>query len=208
MSSVAMTKTDQSGWDQLQWRRRLETFGKNDASIVARGPKGEVDGIWYDQYPPFFLSKGLTAIPSQLEELTDKGRETTLALGERLRHLYVNQLNFMPQVIGDADMIYLRASPLPRALESVQQSFWGMYPLSARTATFPPPTIITRTFRDETLMPNDGNCQRFAQLSQAFGERAAKRCASWGSKFSFHLDRELIGHFQGTTRPRWSTSIH
>ena len=113
---------------------------------------------------------------SNLGEMTDKGRETTLALGERLRHLYVDQLNYMPKVISDADMIYLRATPIPRALESVQQSFWGMYPLSARTASFPPPTILTRTFQDETLFPNEANCRRFSQLSKAFAQRTADRC--------------------------------
>lgn len=114
--------------------------------------------------------------PSQLGELTDKGRETTLALGERLRHLYVDQLNFMPRVISDADMIYLRATPMQRALDSVQQSFVGMYPSSARTASFPPPTIITRAAANETLFPNEGNCRRFSQLARAFAQRTADRC--------------------------------
>lgn len=109
-------------------------------------------------------------------ELTDKGRETTLALGERLRHLYVDQLKYMPKVISDADMIYLRASCMPRALESVQQSFWGMYPLTARTASFPPPTIITRTPEEENLYQNMQSCRRFKQLTEAFGQRTADRC--------------------------------
>lgn len=112
---------------------------------------------------------------SQLGELTDRGRETTYDLGARLRHLYVDQLKFMPSLIANADLIYLRATPLPRALESVQQTFWGMYPLTSRTAAFPPPTIVTRTPADETLFPNDGNCRRFAQLSRAFAQRAADR---------------------------------
>lgn len=116
------------------------------------------------------------AIPSQLGELTDKGRETTLALGQRLRYLYVDQLGYMPKIIKDADMIYLRATPISRALESVQQSFWGMYPSSARIASLPPPTIITRTPADETLYPNESNCRRFSQLSKAFAQRAADRC--------------------------------
>ena len=81
----------------------------------------------------------------------------------------------MPQLISDSDMIYLRATPVPRALESVQQAFWGMYPPSARTADFPTPTIITRTPADETLYPNDGNCRRFAHLSRAFAQRTADR---------------------------------
>jgi acid phosphatase len=81
----------------------------------------------------------------------------------------------MPKLIADSDMIYLRATPIPRALESLQQAFWGFYPPSARTADFPPPTIITRTPADETLFPNDASCRRFALLSRAFAQRAAER---------------------------------
>ena len=125
-----------------------------------------------------YISEGSVSddISSQLGELTDKGRDTTLAFGERLRHLYVDRLRFMPKLIADADMIYLRATPLPRALESVQQIFWGMYPPTARTASFPAPTIVTRTPADETLFPNDSNCRRFSQLSRAFAQRTADRC--------------------------------
>lgn len=157
LRSVAYTPQDVSTWDSLQWRRRLERFGEDDGPTIAAGPHGEVDGI------------------CQLGELTDKGRDTTYELGKRLRRLYVDQLQFMPKLIADADMIYLRATPIPRALESVQQTFWGMYPLTARTASFPPPTIVTRTPADETLFPNDANCRRFAQLSRAFAQRAADR---------------------------------
>ncbi len=124
-----------------------------------------------------YLARGVISftIYSQLGELTDRGRQTTYDLGTRLRHLYVDQLRFMPSLIANADLIYLRATPLPRALESVQQTFWGMYPLTARTAAFPAPTIVTRTPPDETLFPNDGNCRRFAQLSRAFAQRTAER---------------------------------
>lgn len=125
--------------------------------MIASGPNNEFDAV------------------CQPGELTDKGRQTTLALGERLRHLYVDQLQFMPKLISDSDMIYLRATPMPRALESVQQAFWGFYPPSARTADFPPPTIITRSPADETLYPNDASCRRFGQLSRAFAQRCAER---------------------------------
>lgn len=157
LRSVAYTPQDVSEWDSLQWRRRLERFGPDDGPMIASGPNGEFDGI------------------CQLGELTNEGRQTTYNLGQRLRHLYVTQLGFMPKLIADADMIYLRSTPMPRALESLQQTFWGMYPLTARTASFPPPTIVTRTFADETLFPNEGNCRRFAQLARAFAQRAADR---------------------------------
>ncbi|KAF1364573.1 phosphoglycerate mutase-like protein [Lizonia empirigonia] len=157
LSSVIMSTKDFSQWDQLKYRRRIETFGTDDGPVIATGPANELDAV------------------CQPGELTDKGRQTTLALGQRLRHLYVDQLQFMPQLIADSDMIYLRATPIPRALESVQQAFWGFYPPSARTADFPPPTIITRTPADETLFPNDASCRRFGQLSRAFAQRTAER---------------------------------
>ncbi|KAG9786661.1 putative acid phosphatase SPBC4.06 [Exophiala dermatitidis] len=172
LRSVALTPEDDVRWNSLQWRRRLERFGHDDGPVIAAGPVGEVDGI------------------CQLGELTDKGRETTYELGRRLRHLYVDQLKFMPALISNADLIYLRATPLPRALESLQETFWGMYPLNARTAAFPAPTIVTRTPADETLFPNDGNCRRFAQLSRAFAQRTADR---WNDTDDMKYLTKLIG---------------
>lgn len=141
---------------------------------------------------------------SQLGELTDKGRETTLALGERFRHLYVHQLGFMPKIISDADMIYLRATPMPRALDSVQQSFVGMYPSSARTASFPPPTIITRAPADEILFPNELNCKRFNQLTRAFAQRTADRCEPFMAPTHRPLN-SLIEDWQGMKARKWIT---
>ena len=150
--------------------------------------------------PTIFISQMSINSPfSQPGELTDKGRETTLAMGERLRHLYVDQLGFMPQLISDADMIYLRATPLSRALESVQQAFWGMYPPTARTASFPPPTILTRAPADETLYPNDGNCRRFAQLSRAFADRTAQR---WNDSPEMDYLNRKISKWMPETSPR------
>ena len=158
IASIASTSEDMSSWDELKWARRMETFGADDGPVIAEGPRGEVDGV------------------CQLGELTDKGRLTTWDLGRRLRRLYVDQLGFMPKLIADADMIYLRATPIPRALESVQQCFWGLYPTTARTAAFPAPIIMTRTAADETLFPNESYCRRFSQLSRAFAQRTADRC--------------------------------
>ncbi|KAI1074450.1 phosphoglycerate mutase-like protein [Whalleya microplaca] len=144
----------------LEWKRRLETFGDRDnGPVLATGPGGELDGV---------CEPGM---------LTDRGRETTLELGARLRRLYVEQLRFLPPVLGDADAagLYLRATPIPRALDSVQETFTGLYPASARGAAFPPPAILNRAPGDETLFPNDSNCRRFAALSRAFAHRAAER---------------------------------
>ncbi|KAF2028932.1 phosphoglycerate mutase-like protein [Setomelanomma holmii] len=171
LTSVVKSTKD---WDSLKFRRRLETFGTDDGPAIASGPEGEFDAI------------------CQPGELTDKGRETTLALGQRLRRLYVDQLQFMPRLIADGDMIYLRATPIPRALESLQQAFWGLYPPSARTTDFPPPTIITRTPADETLFPNDASCRRFALLSRAFAQRAADR---WNDTEDMHYLSKILSKY-------------
>lgn len=75
----------------------------------------------------------------------------------------------------DADSLYLRATPIPRALDSVQETFTGLYPAHTRAPAFPAPAILTRAPGDETLFPNDSNCRRFAALSRAFAQRTADR---------------------------------
>ena len=176
-------------WPVSRWSRQIGHPGticngnadwRNLARTIVRslqlGPTARLTQYGIRTSTRYYDSLSDTGRSSNLGELTDKGRETTLALGERLRHLYVDQLGFMPKIIADADMMYLRATPMPRALESMQQTFCGMYPLTARTASFPPPTVITRTPADETLFPNDSNCRRFSQLSRAFAQRTADRC--------------------------------
>lgn len=162
---MGCTRVETKTWD---FRRRWRSYHSLWSSRTTR-----CDLVRTMQHYTLIMGSDLG---SNLGELTDRGRETTLALGERLRHLYVDQLGFMPKQINDANMIYLRATPIPRALESLQQTFWGMYPSSSRGGHFPPPTMIIRNPADETLYPNDGNCRRFSQLSRAFAERTANRC--------------------------------
>jgi acid phosphatase len=124
---------------------------------MASGPSGELDDI------------------CDMGMLTDRGRETTFQLGQRFRKLYVDQLGFLPAGVKNTDFIYLRSTPIPRALESLQQALNGLYPLHTRAEDFPPPTIISRALADETLFPNDSTCRRFAALARAFAQRAADR---------------------------------
>ncbi|KAF8863837.1 histidine acid phosphatase-like protein [Acephala macrosclerotiorum] len=183
----ATMETAGEKWTSMQWRRRLETFGADDGPVIASGPRGEVDDV------------------CNLGELTDEGRMTTWNLGRRLRHLYVDQLQFMPPMIHDSDMIYLRATPIPRALESLQQTFWGMYPANSRAASFPPPTVLLRAPADETLFPNDSNCRRFAQLSRAFAQRTADR---WNSTTEMEYLNKLISKWMPESNKRVAVDSH
>ncbi len=105
----------------------------------------------------------------------------------------------MPDKLATNDTIYLRATPLPRALESVQQAFWGLYPAANREPHFPPPTIVTRAPAEETLDPNDKNCRRFAQISRAFTQRAADR---WNNSREMAYLTKKIGKWMPETSPR------
>ncbi|KKZ61570.1 acid phosphatase [[Emmonsia] crescens] len=132
-------------------------------------------------------------------ELTDEGRQSTYALGRRLRHLYVDQLGFMPKIRSNTDDMYLRTTPIPRALESLQQTFWGMYPPDSRTANFPPPTIVARSPADETLFPNESNCHRFRQLARLFAQRAANK---WNETEEMEYLNSLWSKWMPSNSPR------
>ncbi|PYH92558.1 phosphoglycerate mutase-like protein [Aspergillus ellipticus CBS 707.79] len=187
MIQMASSDKDMTSWNGFQWRRKLETLGSKDESVVAVGATGDIESI------------------CQHGELTDKGRETTFALGQRLRHLYVDQLGFMPKIKSDTEDMYLRATPIPRALESLQQAFWGMYPASARTQNFPPPVIVARSVSEETLFPNEGNCRRFRQLARLFADRAALR---WNESDEMDYINKRISKWMPESSPKVAVNGH
>ncbi|KAF5229592.1 hypothetical protein FAUST_10325 [Fusarium austroamericanum] len=186
MPSSQLDSDSNPGITALEWKRRIEKMGPDDSPIIATGQNGELDAI------------------CEMGMLTDRGRETTYNLGQRLRHLYVNQLRFLPETLTtdtDTAAIYLRATPIPRALESLQQAFYGLYPPSTR-GSYPgihPPTILTRSPAHETLFPNDGNCRRFATLARAFAERCAER---WNDSEEMAYLTKRLGRWMPEDNPR------
>lgn len=180
----------QQRFSTLEWKRRLETFGPHDEAVLAAGPGGELDGI------------------CDMGMLTDKGRQTTYDLGVRLRRLYVEQLGFLAPTLASADGLYLRATPIPRALDSLQETFAGLYPRATRGPGFPPPAIVTRAPADETLFPNDSNCRRYAALARAFAQRAADR---WNHTDEMAYLTRLWGKWlppgRGDDAPRQSVAV-
>lgn len=187
MKSAVMT--GDAEWSDLTWRRKIEILGARDGPTLATDAGGEVDSI------------------CQPGELTDKGRETTLSLGTRTRGLYVDQLGFLPTALDANTMsaLRLRSTPIPRALESVQQTFTGLYPASSRAQGLAPPTVFTRAFSDETLFPNEGGCKRFAELARAFADRTALK---WkGSKELEYLNKK-IGKYMPSESPVIAVDSH
>ncbi|KAK3401076.1 histidine phosphatase superfamily [Sordaria brevicollis] len=179
-------KTGNAPFHTVEWKRRLETFGPNDEPVVAKGPGNELDDV------------------CDFGALTDLGRQSTSRLGMRLRKLYVDRLGFLPETIHSTDDFYLRSTNVPRALESMHQTFQALYPPSTRephpeTGKFPVPTVLTRGPGDETLYPNDGNCRRFAALSRAFAQRAADR---WNATEEMEYLNKVYGKWMPANSPR------
>lgn len=181
-----MPTSGNAPWHTVEWKRRLETFGPNDEPVVAKGPGHELDDV------------------CDFGMLTDLGRQSTSRLGMRLRKLYVDRLGFLPETISSTDDFYLRSTNVPRALESMHQTFQALYPPSTRepdpeTGKFPVPTVLTRGPGDETLYPNDGNCRRFAALSRAFAQRAADR---WNATEDMKYLNKVYGKWMPANSPR------
>ncbi|KAI3401293.1 hypothetical protein diail_11999 [Diaporthe ilicicola] len=172
---VLEANRDRVTFSALEWKKRLESFGEGtDAPTLATGATGGVDDI------------------CEMGMLTDKGRETTHSLGRRLRELYVDRLGFLPNIIDSAELMYLRATPVPRALESLQQTFVGMYPENKRTADFPPPIILLRNLSDEQLLPNEGGCMRLRTMMKAYAKRTADR---WNSSEEMDYLNGIYGKY-------------
>lgn len=176
----AMLNPQKGSVSTMEWRRQLETFGKDDTITAAAGAGGELDAL------------------CDLGMLTDRGRETTLQLGTRFRKLYIDQLGFLPATMDSNDLLYLRATPIPRALESLQQAFQGLYPIQTRAPQLPLPTIYSRSFDNETLFPNETACRRFGMLAREFAQRAAD---TWNDSNDIKYLNEKLGKWMPANSP-------
>ncbi|KAF8462882.1 histidine phosphatase superfamily [Kalaharituber pfeilii] len=172
--SAVLNAPGNTDWSQLSYRRLIETHGSKGEPLLASGPGGSTEDL------------------CQLGELTDKGRETTLALGARLKHLYMDQLNFLPKDLSNPAQFYFRASPIVRCLTSLQQVVTGIYP-SHITANPPPDiTILSRPPSEENLFPNEANCRRFRIISRAF---AALAISTWNNHPDMQYLQSRIGKY-------------
>ncbi|CAI6082157.1 unnamed protein product [Clonostachys chloroleuca] len=183
----AILEDDSGKFSSLEWKRRLEAFGPNDLPVFAAGPGGDLDAV------------------CDMGMLTDLGRSTTTALGRRLRHLYIDRLGFLPPNLTSSESFYFRTTPIPRALESLQQTIHGLYPSHTRSPDLPPLTIVGRVPGEETLFPNDSNCRRFAALSRAFAQRTADR---WNGSDEMAYLTKKIGRWMPEDSPRVAVDSH
>lgn len=132
-----------NGYTVMEWKRQLDGLGQLDEPILLRGPEGDSDGL---------CIAGM---------LTDRGHITTYDLGKRPRTLFIERLGFLPRTLHNNDGLYLRAIPVPRALESLLEGFSGLYPPKLRSLDMQRPKILVWAPEDETLFPTPKSCPRF-----------------------------------------------
>lgn len=110
----------------LFWRKLVETQSSNSESPTLAYPhirQGK-------SRPADAVLAGNGSICEQ-GMLTDRGRETTTALGQRLRQLYIKDLGFLPAVLTPSfarEEAFFRSTAVPRAMESLMQTIGGMWP--------------------------------------------------------------------------------
>ncbi|KAJ8131140.1 hypothetical protein O1611_g2487 [Lasiodiplodia mahajangana] len=173
-----MTTQDGSTWDSVAWRRRFEATGPEEQPVYPRRAANEPSRI---------------CLPG---ELTDKGRGTSLAFGKQLRQLYVDQLGLLPKHLSDPGTVYVRTTSFPRALESVQQALYGLYP--PNTSGSAPWNIVIRSPEEETLLPPMKSCARLAELRQEFSRRAAVK---WNESDDMRYLSEKLGRWLPRGQP-------
>jgi len=109
-------------------------------------------------------------------QLTDLGRQRMWALGQRLRHLYVERLRFLPARY-QPETVSVLSTEIPRAVESAQALVGGLFydgPDSTPHSVLhgPPVHIVVREERSEFLYPNIRQCPRLAALMADFRKAA------------------------------------
>ncbi|XP_004342861.2 hypothetical protein CAOG_07788 [Capsaspora owczarzaki ATCC 30864] len=103
-------------------------------------------------------------------QLTAHGRQQLVDLGQNLRHLYVDRLQFLSPQCNVND-IYVRSTTIRRAIESVQNLMLGLYPPSTRvpTAASASPVVVdihTLHEKVETMYPNYSACRRLGEMKK------------------------------------------
>lgn len=133
-----------------------------------------------------------TSVPvyCSLGELTPKGHENAHQLGQELRLIYIDQLNFLPQTLDDPKTVYLRSTQYQRTFLSLQQVFKGLYPLDKRRVDPKQLSVTVLNLREETLMPPEEYCPRFQTLLDVFTKRAAMK---WNNSTEMSMINESLG---------------
>ncbi|ORZ08631.1 histidine phosphatase superfamily [Absidia repens] len=119
-------------------------------------------------------------------QLTNLGRQSMTALGSRLRELYVEKYNYLPDQF-DAKQIYIRSTDYARTQESVQQMIaGGLYPSEKRS--------------DDAIIQIRTRCLRLRQLSKQFHATVSEMHKDLSTSLSNRLKKH-VGHVSLDSHP-------
>lgn len=153
------TTVNQLPGDSYVWQcTNLTTFM---APSTNQAPSVNVSRLYRKNYLP-----GREPTPGNcyLGELTARGFQQHLELGQNLRQLYVNTYNFLPENIN-ASIMAIRSTDVPRTLASAQGNSLGLYPAqSTNSDSVPVIDIFTMDTTYENMFPNTQLCPRAGQL--------------------------------------------
>ncbi|KAH0439716.1 acid phosphatase [Colletotrichum camelliae] len=159
---------------------QLATLGREWAfNASAKAPKALFEGPASkfvpidDEIEKPLLPDGRKDICCHYGELTDNGRATATELGRELRKLYVEQLGFMPPMLNNIGMIYLRSTQYQRTFVSLQHVFRGLYPPDVVDQSLQGILVFVEDPKHESLLPPEDYSERFSVLLRQFSERAA-----------------------------------
>ncbi|KAF9096587.1 Acid phosphatase-like protein 2 [Mortierella sp. GBA35] len=138
-----------------------------------------------------------SCIPGQLTPL---GALQHRKLGAALRQIYVDKLNFLPEVY-DADTMHIRSTDVWRTKQSAENLMAGLYGVQGKFG-FSPPVLQIHTLPTEVdyLTLNSGACPRISQLRSNIDKtsEALKRLHDDNVDFAKQLT-----HILGAEKP-WS----
>ncbi|KAJ3026701.1 UNVERIFIED_CONTAM: hypothetical protein HDU68_005202 [Siphonaria sp. JEL0065] len=109
-------------------------------------------------------------------QLTDKGKNTLVALGNSIREEYTDALSFLPQFLTphfNKHNIYVRSTGYVRTIESVQYLLGGLFPFQTRELG--PSSEITIHVKADENMYIDMKCEKLMNLVKPFRKAVEER---------------------------------
>jgi len=128
-------------------------------------------------------------------QLTSKGQQQHVALGARMREIYVNKLGLLSPVLNTTEL-YVRSSDVWRTKQSAMAHISGLYPLAAQNTV----KLYTQPLEIEAITPNSEACPRISTLVVA-----ALQSDAWKAH-----DAEmapLMKRLQSLTGAQWPLAI-
>ncbi|KAL7753508.1 hypothetical protein RI367_001283 [Sorochytrium milnesiophthora] len=103
-------------------------------------------------------------------ELTERGRQQLVELGNHLRDIYVTKLGFLHPNFTTSHHLHVRATDIPRTIHSAQSLIEGLYPAYARPANPRPLSLHTHPLDTDPLHSNKlfTLCPRLAAIKSGY----------------------------------------